>query len=337
MSASRASHDRVAAAADRTATAQVDAALDRLHLSGAIFLRGEYTEGWSYTSLPAGDAAAILAPGAPRVILFHVVAAGRCWIEVDGGERLWAGPGDVIVLPYGDAHRMGGADEGTCVPIADLIDPPPWTRMPVIRHGNGGRTTSVVCGWLRCEDPLFDRRLRVFPPVFVVSPPDGPAGDWVRASIEYAAGLTAVAPDGRIEAPPRLPELLFIEVLRLYVADFPAEPMGWLAALSDPVLAPVLAAVHADPDRKWDLVTLARRANVSVSLLDQRFRSVLGMAPIRYMTAWRMHLAEDLLRSTDLTVSAVARRVGYESDEAFSRAFKRALGTAPSSWRSRTA
>jgi AraC-like DNA-binding protein len=109
--------------------------------------------------------------------------------------------------------------------------------------------------------------------------------------------------------------------------------MGWLHALRDPVLARALAAIHASPERRWNLLTLAKEASVSVSLLDERFREVLGLAPIRYLTGWRMHIAKDLLRSSDLGVAAVAHRVGYDSEEAFSRAFKRETGLAPSSWR----
>lgn len=329
-----AGHDRAPAVPDPEPTSALADALARLRLQGAIFLRGEYSEAWAYESLPSADAAAVLAPDATRVLLFHVIAAGRCWVGA-GGERHWAQAGDVVVLPYNDEHRMGGTTDAVCVPIATLIEDPPWERMPVINHGQGGERTSVVCGYLACEDPLFDPRLRVFPPVFVVSPPEGPARDWVRASIDYAMAQTAQVSADRFEAPTRVPELLLVEVLKLHLASAPAAEQGWVRALRDPVLAPALAAIHGSPDRKWRVASLAREANVSESLLDERFRSVLGLAPIRYLTEWRMHLAEDLLRSSDLGLAAVARRVGYDAEEAFSRAFKRVHGEAPSAWRVR--
>lgn len=337
MSGPLAGHDRAPAVPDQEPTPVprgLTDALSRLRLQGAIFLRGEYTEAWAYESLPSADAAAVLAPGALRVLLFHVIASGRCWTEV-GGERHWAQAGDVVVLPYNDEHRMGGTTDAACVPIATLIDDPPWERMPVIEHGEGGERTSVVCGYLTCEDALFDPRLRVFPPVFVVSPPDGPARDWVRASIDYAMAQTAQVSPTRFEAPPRVSELLLIEILGLHLASAPAAERGWVRALRDPVLAPALAAIHGSPDRRWRVATLAREANVSESLLDERFRTVLGLAPIRYLTDWRMHLAEDLLRSSELGLAAVARRVGYDAEESFSRAFKRVHGEAPSVWRVR--
>ncbi len=311
-------------------------ALGRLRVSGAIFLRGVYSEAWAYESLPPQDAMAVLAPGASRIVLFHVISSGRCWIQVAGGERFWADAGDVIVLPYGDAHWMGGEADAECVPVATLIDMPPWERMPVIHHGQGGQETHVVCGYLECDDPLFDPRMRAMPPVFVVRP-TGAARDWVRASVDYALQQTEPVSADRIEGPARIPELLLIEVLKIHLSGAPAAEVGWLRALRDPVLAPALAAIHGEPGRKWDLITLAGRSNVSVSLLDEHFREVLGLAPIRYLTAWRLHVATDLLRSTDLGVAAIARRVGYESEEAFSRAFKREHGAPPSAWRQRTA
>ena len=307
--------------------------LAQLRLQGAIFLRGEYTEAWAYDSLPPKDAVAVLAPGAERMLLFHVIASGKAWIETYESERHWAEAGDVIVLPYGDGHRMGGIEPADLVSVAELIDDPPWERMPVIRHGGHGAATEVVCGYLTCDHPLFDPRLQALPPVFVVRPPDGPARDWVRASISYAMQQTALVAKDRFEAPTNISELMLVEVLKLHLATTPADKTGWLRALRDPVLAPALAAIHASPEHKWNLLSLARQASVSVSLLDERFREVLGLAPIRYLTGWRMHVAKDLLRSSDLGVVAVAHRVGYDSEEAFSRAFKRETGLAPSAWR----
>ena len=190
-----------------------------------------------------------------------------------------------------------------------------------------------MCGYLACDDRLFDPRMGVFPPVFVVTPPEGPVRSWVRASSDLVLQQTSQVTDDRVATPTDIPQLLLREVLKLHLANAPATDTGWLAALRDPVVAPALAAIHGDPGRRWTLADLAREATVSSTGLDERFRSVLGLAPIRYLTGWRMHVAEDLLRSTTLSVTAVARQVGYESDEAFSRAFKRDHGTAPSVWR----
>jgi AraC-like DNA-binding protein len=310
------------------------AALERLRLEGAIFLRAEYHEPWSYVSLTGAETAEILRPGTDRVVLFHVVASGTCWVEVEGGVRHWASAGDVIVLPYGHQHQMGGVTDSRAVPLSTIMEAPPWSRMPVIRHGTEGPRTDVVCGFLHSEDVLFDPALQVFPPVFVVRPPDETAAQWVRANVEYAVTAADSSPRGPDAVPSRLPELLLIEVLRHHLATAPAVDQGWLAALHDPVLQPALAAIHTTPAHRWTVAELARRSAVSRSALDGRFRQVLGRSPIRYLSEWRMHLARDLLASTDLGVAAIARRVGYDAEEAFSRAFKRHAGASPAQWRS---
>jgi AraC-like DNA-binding protein len=305
-------------------------ALERLRLDGAIFFRAEFTEHWSFAS-PLREITTLLRPGATRMILFHVVAAGRCWVSLEGGDRHWASKGDVIVLPYGDDYLMGGAESAETVPILSLMQRPPWASMPVVTHGSGGERTDLVCGHLHSDDPLFDPSLRALPPVFVVHLADSPAAQWVDASIQYALACTGDAVARPVST--RLPELLLIEVLRAHLASAPATEHGWIAALRDPVLAPVLAQIHTSPNRKWTVPELAGSAAVSRSVLDERFRRVLGRSPIRYLTEWRMHVAEDLFATTDLSVAAVASRVGYDSEEAFSRAFKRGHGTSPGAWR----
>ena len=240
------------------------------------------------------------------------------------------------MLPYGDTHRMGGTTATECTPFRTLIAPPPWESMPVVQLGGGGAKTEVVCGYLTCDDPLFDPKLRALPPIFVVSPPAGAAREWVRAGIDYALAQTSIVQSTaaeHLESPVQIPESLLVEVLKLHLATAPASQRGLLRALRDPLLGPALAAIHRAPELKWTVDGLAREANTSGSVIDDRFRDVLGLAPIRYLAGWRMHVAGDLLRGTDLPVVAIARRVGYDAEEAFSRAFKRAHGEAPSVWR----
>lgn len=309
----------------------LEAALAGLRLEGALFFRSEFTESWAYRSPPA-ELASLLRPGVRRLIQFHIVAEGTCWVAVADGERHWASRGDVIVLPYGDQHSVGGVEPAEVVPILSLLTPPPWDTMPVLRHGAGGSRTDIVCGYLHSFDPLFDPTLRALPPVLVVRPPDGPAAHWVRSSIDYAVACTAASLPAAAPSP-RLPELLMVEVLRLHLAGAPAVDHGWVAALRDPVLAPALAEIHAAPEHKWTVAELASRAAVSRSVLDERFRAVLGRSPIRYLAEWRMHVAAELLATTGHSVATIARRVGYDAEEAFSRAFKRRRGVAPGAWR----
>ena len=244
-------------------------ALERLRLEGAIFFRSELTEGFAFESRPAALAAA-LHPGAERVIIFHIVAAGSCWVAADDGVRHRAETGDVIVLPYGDRHVIGGDAPAECVPINSLIDPLPWDHLPTIRHGGGGERVDLVCGYLYSEDPLFDPAMRVFPPAFVVQLPEGATAGWVRASVAYALEESVPSNVSSNPVSTRLPELVLIEVLRLHLATAPAADQGWVAALRDPVLAPALVAAApraraevdgGRPGRRGQRVALvARRA-----------------------------------------------------------------------------
>ena len=310
-------HDRHAGTVDwmPETTETLDAALDRLRLDGAIFFRAEYTEGWAIESPPPADLAGMLAPGRSRVTLFHIVVNGSCTIVLDSGETSRAGDGDVVVLPYGTQHVMHGENQTDSVPpIASLIDRPAWDSLPVVRHGGGGERTDIVCGYLVSDDPLFDPDLLALSPMFVVRPA-GAAANWVQASIDFAmTGPSATTT-------PRLAELVLKEILRTHLVNTPAADSGLLAAVCDPVLSPALAAIHGRPERNWTVSDLATEAAASRSTLDQRFRDLLGRSPMRYLTEWRMHVAEGLLVNTEETVAAIANRVGYNAVEAFSRAF----------------
>jgi AraC-like DNA-binding protein len=323
--------DRKATLVTGRASAPLHDALEQLRLEGAIFFRSEFTERWAYESPTAPEIAAMLRPGAERLIMFHIVAKGSCWITVGDDDARWAQEGDVIVLPYGDQHRVGGAEPAECVSIATLFEAPPWETLPVLRYGSGGDRTDLVCGYLYSEDPLFDPSVRALPEVFVVTPPSGPVAQWVTSSIDYA--LEASSASLPAAAPTRLPELLLTEVLRLHLGTAPAADHGWIAALRDPILSPALARLHGAPAEKWTVGDLAEAAAVSRSLLDERFRRVLGRSPMRYLTDWRMHIAKGLLSDTDRSIAQIARRVGYDSVEAFSRAFKRCHGRPPSAYR----
>lgn len=316
-----------------TRASVVTATLEQMRLEGAIFFRGEFTDGFAFESAPLAFASA-LTPRADRLILFHIVAAGACWVSVDDRTRHWADTGDVIVLPYGDRYVLGGQNDADLTRL-ELPEPPPWANIPVVRQGGGGARTDVVCGYLHSEHPLFDPAMAALPRVFVVRLPDGPSSSWVRASVEYALESNQPSNLSTTVLSTRLPELVLMEVLRVHLAAGPSSDRGWLAALNDPVLAPALALLHRAPERQWTVGELATRTAVSRSVLDDRFRQVLRRSPIRYLTEWRMHLAGDLLGTSDLTVADVAHRVGYRSEEAFSRAFKRERGDSPSRWRAR--
>lgn len=309
--------------------------LELVRLDGAIFLRAEFRSPWAYVSSSAADIAQAFDSGSDRVILFHIVADGNCWISLEDNQRLWLERGDVVVLPYADQHTVGGLEPAEPVSVATLFPPPPWDELARIDYGGDGARTEIVCGYLRCGDLLFDPVLRALPSIFTVRPTPGPAATWVSASVQYALEASQRGVKAQT-ATQRLPELLFVEVLRLYLQDDNARLGGWLAALQDPIVGPAIAALHAEPARDWTVAELAKQVATSKSVLDDRFRQLVGRPPIRYLTDWRLQLAGNLLTTTELGVGEIGAQVGYRSEEAFSRAFKRGMGESPTRWRDRS-
>lgn len=321
-------------AVERDRTALLSDVLSRVRLSGAMFLRGEYSAPWAFDSPDSRDLVELLAPGAPRLVLFHIVREGRAWVSARG-MRVELEAGDVAILPHVDRHLMGsisGAAEP--VPIAELLPPAPWQGVPVCRFNGGGDQTDVVCGYLKCDDLLFNSFMRRLPAVFRVRPPAGPTSDLISACINYALDERVHSRHGGAPLTARMPELLLIEALRLH-SEADTSDSGWLAAINDAVVSRALALLHAEPAHRWTVEELACRAATSRSVLDEKFRRRLGQSPMRYLAEWRIQLAADLLKDTSTKLAAIAQAVGYGSEEAFSRAFQRHLGTSPAQWRRR--
>jgi AraC-like DNA-binding protein len=280
-------------AAMRDPSTIVPQLLGLVRLNGAILFRSDFRSPWAYTSPPIQELADALPRTPGSLVLFHIIAEGRCWIAMDGVKRNLS-EGDVVVMPYGDAHAFGSVEHAEHVPIATLV-PPPWIEFPHIDYGGDGENTQMVCGYLRGDAVLFDPVLRALPSVFVVRP-TGPAAAWVTASVEYAMQATQSSASGVHQ---RLPELLFTEVLRIYLKDSEdREPTGWLAALRDPIVGPALSLLHAGPAHHWTVAELARAVATSKTVLIDRFNLLLGRPPIRYLTEWRLNLASGLLRTT---------------------------------------
>jgi len=307
--------------------------LRRVHLASAFFLRGEFSAPWGFVSTDAATLAQVVAPGARHLVLMHLAVEGSFHIRLDSGESAFAQPGDAVLLPYCDTHWMMFPEGARPVPIVELLPAPPWKELPVVcKSGGGGVPTRILCGYLHCEDLLFNPVLRALPRLIHVRASPGPAAEWRQASLRYVLEQTRENALLR-----RLPELVLADCLRQYAESLPADQSGWLAALRDPVLAKALVLLHAQPEHPWTVTQLARRAAVSRSVLAERFTVALGVSPMRYLTQWRLQLAADLLRSTPLGMAALAARVGYDSESAFSRAFKRHLGASPAAWRERRA
>lgn len=310
--------------------------LHRIHLASAVFLRGEFTAPWAFASTDEATLCQIVRPEARRLLLFHAAVEGSFTVTLAGGESATAHAGDAVLLPYCDVHTMGFPAGTPPVPIASLVPPLPWRDMPVLRHGGGGAPTQILCGYLHCADLLFNPLLRALPRLIVVRPGTDQSAQWRQATLRYALDQNAHPGSGLPPLLARLPELVLVDCLRQYVLELPPGRSGWLAALADPVLSRALTLLHSRPAEAWTVDGLARKAAVSRSVLADRFAQVLDVSPMRYLAQWRMQLAADFLRTdAHLGLAEVADRVGYESEAAFSRAFKRCLGVSPAAWAQR--
>jgi AraC-like DNA-binding protein len=210
----------------------------------------------------------------------------------------------------------------------------PWLTLPVINYGGGGARTSMVCGYLYCDDLPFNPVLSSLPKLMRVAANEGPLARWVESSVQYA--IHAASGGGANDDPlfQRLPELMFAEGLAEFVRQNPATRGGWIGGLSDPIVGRALSVMHRDPAHGWTLEELARTIATSRSVLDERFRTVLGRAPMTYLTGWRLQLASRQLRETTASLAEIAAATGYGSEASLSRAFKRHVGMSPGQWRS---
>jgi AraC-like DNA-binding protein len=305
--------------------------LRAVRLSGSFLFRGEFSSPWCCAAPDSRVTAPFLVPGAKSLVFFHVVTEGHCFAEVGNERPLPLGPGDVIALPYGDAHAMANPQGGKRTLVSSLLPPPPWPEPPMVVHGGGGAVTRILCGFLHCDDALFSPVLTNLPRVLCVRARREPS--WLEMTTRYMLEEASLRRPGGAALLGRLAELLFVEVLRRHMAELGEHDIGWLAALKDTTVGKVLQLMHGDLAHPWTVEELGRRVGSSRSALAARFRYLLREPPMQYLTRWRLQTASQLLRDTDQGLAAVAGQVGYESEAAFNRAFKRQVGEPPATWR----
>jgi AraC-like DNA-binding protein len=303
-----------------------------VHLVGAIFINGRFTAPWCYQSPRANTAAPILEPGAERVVIFHLITHGDCVVELMGEPPLRLIAGDVVLFPQGDAHRMASAP-GLTPARGSPLDKVLARRPRYLTYGGGGAVTSLVCGYLACDNRLAQILLAGLPTVVRVNVRGSSAGAWLESSVRYALAEAHSPRPGGEGVLAKLAEVLFIEVLRLYMSEQSAGRTGWLAAVGDRIVGGALNAMHKRPAHPWTLEELARSAGTSRSVLAERFQHLMSSSPMQYLTQWRMLLASNLLRRSNAPLARIAEDVGYKTDTAFSRAFRREFGAPPAAWR----
>ncbi|HEV7614244.1 MAG TPA: AraC family transcriptional regulator [Steroidobacteraceae bacterium] len=305
-----------------------------VRLTGAIFINGRFTAPWCYQSPRADTAARLLEPGAERVVIFHLITEGQCYVEIENEPPVHLAAGDAVVFPQAHAHRMTsepGLSPAKGAPLEKVL-----TRRPrQLVYGGGGPTTRLVCGYLACDARLARMLLAGLPPLVRVSVRGSNAGIWLEASVRYALAEARSPRPGGAAVLSKLAEVLFIEVLRLYMNDVGQGRTGWLAGLTDRIVGAALNALHTRPAHAWTLEELAHEADTSRSVLAERFQQLVGSSPMHYLTQWRMLLAANLLCRSNAPLTRIAEDVGYQTDTAFSRAFRREFGSPPAAWRRR--
>jgi AraC-like DNA-binding protein len=308
--------------------------LRAVRLTGAIFFDVGAAEPW-VAETPRGDSiVGRMFPGADHLISYHVITKGVCWANVQGEAPIPLGAGDVIVLPHGDPHALSSKAGARSAPDLQLYNRPADAQLPfsISVGAAAADSTRIVCGFLGCDARPFNPLLACLPRVIRVSERDGGA---IGAFVQFALAEAKEQRPGGQCVLSHLSELMFVDVVRRYLETLPPDRTGWLAGLREPSVGRALAALHADPARPWTIEALAREVGLSRTVLAGRFTEFVGLPPVQYLANWRMQLAATQLRTGSDNVAAVAERVGYESEAAFSRAFKKALGVPPGQWRRR--
>lgn len=270
-------------------------------------------------------------------IPFHIVVEGGCWMKMEGRHTELAA-GDVVAFPFGTGHQLGAGQVGTeqegrmITPVADL-PPKPWRDIPTLHYAEKGPSVRILCGYLSCDAMSFEPLKQALPSLLHVRTRADEDAAWLRAAIAQIVAEFDRPRSGGAAILERLTEVTFIELLRHQMNAAATASEGWLAALGDPALGRCLALVHSDPAHDWSVEKLAARSGLSRSMLAEKFDAVLGIAPMRYVRAWRLSLARSALRNGNKGVSTIAFEAGYGTEAAFNRAFARAFGVPPAAWR----
>lgn len=300
--------------------------MDALRLRSRVFCRSELKAPWGM-ALPRSEYAH-----------FHVVERGGAWLKVDSQRPVALAGGDLVVVPRGSGHTLTDSPATRTRPLAEMIGHRRTEGgCAVMRGGGAGAETLLVCGSFRFERPRAHPLVELLPPVLHLRPADSPAAEWLQATLRLLARETRDGRPGSEAIVSRLTDVIFVQALRAWLETIPEGRGGWLGALRDPAVGRALACIHARPDQEWTNASLAAAVGMSRSRFAARFAALVGEPPLAYLTRWRLETAAGLLEDGTLGQAEVAARVGYGSEAAFSRAFRRRFGQPPGAWRRQAA
>ncbi len=302
-------------------------------LQGALFFNGEFSLPWCVNASSSRALAKHFAPQAEHVIIFHLLTEGRAFCRLHNGEEVTLSAGDIVMVPHGDHHVLGNGAGVRAVNDSEQLKEIVDRGLNLLRMGGGGEITKFVCGYMACDPELSRSFLAGLPPLFKVNIRNDASGRWLENSIRFSVNEAGSPKPGSEAVLAKLAEVLFVETLRGYIASLPAEQTGWLAGARDAEVGKALALMHRNPEEPWTLATLAQKAGLSRSVLAERFRHYLDETPMAYLTRWRLQMGAQMLASTSYSVAQIAAEVGYESEAAFNRAFKRQFDSPPARFR----
>ena len=309
--------------------------LKAVKLDGAMFFNAEFSAPWCFCSPASPTLAPYLSASSRHVIIFHLLTDGRGYGHVEGDDRMLPlNEGDIVVVPHGDPHAMRNGPFIKPVNHAEEVRRVLSQGLKVSRMGGGGEITKFICGYMSCDPHLCRTFLGGLPPIFKVHIRQDASGHWLENSVRYSVDHADASTPGGEAVLAKLSEVLFVEILRRYIAQLPEEQTGWLAGVRDPEVGKALALLHRQPAHPWTIASLAKEVGISRSVLAERFQRYLSETPIAYLTRWRLQLGAQMLKSTSSSVAHIAAEVGYESEASFNRAFKREFGLPPARFRS---
>jgi len=319
----------------QVATDTLSDVLKTVRLTGAAYFDIAAQEPWSVHSPARELILPRILPGADHLIAYHAVTAGRCFACLDGGEAVPLEAGEVVLFTSADPHVMSSsAGMRAEPPTADMIDIADAGLLPFqINLMNGGAVSArLVCGYLACDAKPFNPLLEALPPMIKAGDPRRNNNGWLGQFIHFAVAEVTEKRAGSESVLMKLSELMFIDVVRRYIEALPPQNAGWLAGLRDPAVGKALALIHSRPSFNWTIEGLARQSGTSRTVMAERFMRFVGVPPMHYLAKWRMQVASEML-NRNANIASIAAEIGYESEAAFSRAFKKMMGVPPSAWR----
>jgi AraC-like DNA-binding protein len=297
-------------------------ALHSLRMSGTMYCRCEFSAPW-----------ALALPAMHGFLMFHVLTSGNCWLEIDGDERCLLSPGDLALVPHGNGHKLA-SEPGLPAPgLFDLSREEVSKRYEILRHGGGGAVTTMLCGAVHFDHPVAQHLVKLLPRVISIDASTSPESEWIQTTLRYMGAEARELRPGGETVITRLADILVIQAIRWWLSQNLADQKGWLGALQDEQIGRAISLIHREPARGWTVASLASELAMSRSAFAARFTTLVGETPMHFVARSRMFLAVTLLKEEQARLADVAARLGYQSEAAFSRAFKRFIGVSPGSVR----